>query len=105
MDNEYMEERELDIQDVTKRVMAHLLNVHFPDPNLIDEEVILIADDLTPSDTARLNSQFVKVVVTDHGGPTAHSTINARSKNITAAVAPRQVTHHNIARSSLSLAW
>src|SRR5690606_35789166 len=60
MDNEYMRERAADIKDVTKRVMAHLLNVSFPNPALIDEEVIVIADDLTPSDTAQLNKQFVK---------------------------------------------
>ncbi|HLR79308.1 MAG TPA: phosphoenolpyruvate--protein phosphotransferase [Bacillota bacterium] len=101
MDNEYMQERALDIQDVTKRVMAHLLNVHFPDPNLIDEEVILIADDLTPSDTARLNRQFVKGVVTDHGGPTSHSAIIARSMNIPAVVGTREITHHAIEGSTI----
>src|SRR5699024_3033717 len=60
MENEYMRERAADIKDVTKRVMAHLLNVSFPNPALIDEEVIVIAEDLTPSDTAQLNKQFVQ---------------------------------------------
>src|SRR5690625_7015371 len=50
MDNEYMRERAADIADVTTRVMSHLLGVVIPDPALIDEQVIVIADDLTPSD-------------------------------------------------------
>lgn len=73
MDNEYMRERAADIRDVTKRVLAHLLGVSFPNPALIDEEVIVIAGDLTPSDTAQLNRQFVKGFATDIGGRTSHS--------------------------------
>jgi phosphotransferase system enzyme I (PtsI) len=52
MDNEYMKERAADIRDVTKRVIAHLLGVQIPNPSLISEEVVIIAEDLTPSDTA-----------------------------------------------------
>ncbi|MEQ6377777.1 phosphoenolpyruvate--protein phosphotransferase [Bacillaceae bacterium S4-13-56] len=92
MDNEYMRERAADIRDVTKRVMAHLLNVTFPDPALIQEEVIIIADDLTPSDTAQLNKQFVKGFTTDIGGRTSHSAIMARSLEIPAVVGTKTVT-------------
>lgn len=92
MDNEYMKERASDIQDVTKRVMAHLLQVSFPDPALIDEEVIIIAEDLTPSDTAQLNKQFVKGFTTDIGGRTSHSAIMARSLEIPAVVGTKSIT-------------
>lgn len=92
MDNEYMRERAADIQDVTKRVMAHLLNVSFPDPALIDEEVVIIAEDLTPSDTAQLNKQFVKGFTTNIGGRTSHSAIMARSLEIPAVVGTKTVT-------------
>lgn len=92
MDNEYMRERAADIQDVTKRIMAHLLQVTFPDPALIDEEVVIIAEDLTPSDTAQLNKQFVKGFTTDIGGRTSHSAIMARSLEIPAVVGTKQVT-------------
>lgn len=92
MDNEYMRERAADIRDVTKRVMAHLLNVTFPDPALIDEEVIIIAEDLTPSDTAQLNKQFVKGFTTNIGGRTSHSAIMARSLEIPAVVGTKTVT-------------
>jgi phosphoenolpyruvate-protein phosphotransferase (PTS system enzyme I) len=92
MDNEYMRERAADIQDVTKRVMAHLLNVTFPNPALIDEEVIVIAKDLTPSDTAQLNREFVKGFATDIGGRTSHSAIMARSLEIPAVVGTKNIT-------------
>lgn len=92
MDNEYMRERAADIHDVTKRVMAHLLGVTFPDPALINEEVIVIANDLTPSDTAQLNRQFVKGFATDIGGRTSHSAIMARSLEIPAIVGTKDIT-------------
>lgn len=92
MDNEYMRERAADIRDVTKRVLAHLLGVSFPNPALIDEEVIVIAGDLTPSDTAQLNRQFVKGFATDIGGRTSHSAIMARSLEIPAVVGTKTVT-------------
>ncbi|KAB8131740.1 phosphoenolpyruvate--protein phosphotransferase [Gracilibacillus oryzae] len=92
MDNEYMRERAADIKDVTKRVMAHLLNVSFPNPALINEEVVVIAEDLTPSDTAQLNKQFVKGFATNIGGRTSHSAIMARSLEIPAVVGTKEVT-------------
>ena len=79
MDNEYMKERAADIRDVTKRVLAHLLGVNVSNPSLISEEVVIIAEDLTPSDTAQLNRKFVKGFTTDIGGRTSHSAIMARS--------------------------
>ncbi|WP_208588064.1 phosphoenolpyruvate--protein phosphotransferase [Gracilibacillus suaedae] len=92
MDNEYMRERAADIKDVTKRVMAHLLAVSFPNPALIDEEVIVIAEDLTPSDTAQLNKQFVQGFTTNIGGRTSHSAIMARSLEIPAVVGTKTIT-------------
>jgi phosphotransferase system enzyme I (PtsI) len=92
MDNEYMKERAADIRDVTKRVMSHLLGVTIPNPSMISEEVIIIAEDLTPSDTAQLNRQYVKGFTTDIGGRTSHSAIMARSLEIPAVVGTKTVT-------------
>lgn len=92
MDNDYMRERAADIKDVNKRVMAHLLDVSFPDPALINEEVVVIAEDLTPSDTAQLNKQFVKGFTTNIGGRTSHSAIMARSLEIPAVVGTKTIT-------------
>ncbi|SJN21540.1 Phosphoenolpyruvate-protein phosphotransferase of PTS system [Marinilactibacillus psychrotolerans 42ea] len=91
-DNPYMQERAADIRDVRKRVMSHLLNVELPTPATIDEEVIIIAEDLTPSDTAQLNKQYVKAFVTNVGGRTSHSAIMARSLEIPAIVGTNNIT-------------
>ncbi|MCM0598198.1 phosphoenolpyruvate--protein phosphotransferase [Periweissella fabalis] len=85
-DNAYMQERAADIRDITKRVLSHLLNVTLPNPALIDEEVVIIAKDLTPSDTAQLDRKFVKGFITDLGGRTSHSSIMARTLEIPAVV-------------------
>ncbi|NPC92352.1 phosphoenolpyruvate--protein phosphotransferase [Bacillus sp. WMMC1349] len=92
MDNEYMQERAADIRDVTKRVTGHLLGVDIPNPSLISEEVIIVAGDLTPSDTAQLNRRFVKGFTTDIGGRTSHSAIMARSLEIPAVVGTKAAT-------------
>lgn len=91
-DNPYMQERAADIKDVRKRVIAHLLGVTLPNPSTIDEEVIIVAEDLTPSDTAQLNKKYVKAFVTDVGGRTSHSAIMARSLEIPAVVGTGSIT-------------
>ncbi|MDP4103566.1 MAG: phosphoenolpyruvate--protein phosphotransferase [Bacillota bacterium] len=92
MENEYMKERAADIRDVTKRILSHLLGVQIVNPSMISEEVIVIAEDLTPSDTAQLNKQFVKGFTTDIGGRTSHSAIMARSLEIPAVVGTKTAT-------------
>lgn len=92
MENEYMKERAADIRDVTKRILAHLLNVQLPNPSMISEEVVIVAEDLTPSDTAQLNRKYVKGFTTDIGGRTSHSAIMARSLEIPAVVGTRTAT-------------
>ncbi|MDP4086096.1 MAG: phosphoenolpyruvate--protein phosphotransferase [Bacillota bacterium] len=92
MDNEYMKERAADIRDVTKRVLAHLLGVHMVNPSMIAEEAIIVAEDLTPSDTAQLNRQYVKGFTTNIGGRTSHSAIMARSMEIPAVVGTKSAT-------------
>jgi len=91
MDNEYMKERAADIRDVTKRLLSHLLGVSIQSPSMISEEVIIIAEDLTPSDTVQLNPKFVKGFVTDIGGRTSHSAILARTLEIPAVVGAKTV--------------
>lgn len=91
-DNAYMQERAADVRDVSKRLMAHLLGKKLPDPAAIDHEVVVVAYDLTPSDTAQLNKKYVKGFVTDVGGRTAHSAIMARSLEIPAVVGAETIT-------------
>ena len=91
-DNPYMQERAADIRDVTKRVLANLLGKKLPNPATIDEESIIVAHDLTPSDTAQLNKKFVKAFVTDIGGRTSHSAIMARTLEIPAVLGINNIT-------------
>ncbi|MGX7109529.1 phosphoenolpyruvate--protein phosphotransferase [Facklamia miroungae] len=91
-DNPYMQERAADIRDVKQRLMAALLGVELPTPATIDHEVIVVARDLTPSDTAQLNKKYVKAFVTEIGGRTSHSAIMARSLEIPAIVGIKGVS-------------
>lgn len=91
-DNPYMQERAADIKDVTKRVLSHLLGVKLPNPSMINEEVVVVAHDLTPSDTAQLDRRYVKAFVTNIGGRTSHSAIMARSLEIPAVVGTMTIT-------------
>ncbi|MEE8823106.1 phosphoenolpyruvate-protein phosphotransferase [Lentilactobacillus sunkii] len=85
-DNEYIRQRSTDIRDVTKRVLSHLLGVPLVDPALIHHQVIIIAHDLTPSNTAQFVPTYVKGIVSDMGGRTSHSAIMSRSLEIPAVV-------------------
>ena len=92
MEDEYFKERASDIKDVSRRLLASLLGKALPNPALIDEEVVIIADDLTPSDTAQLNKNLVRGFATNIGGRTSHSAIMARSLEIPAVVACKTIT-------------
>lgn len=92
MENEYMRERAADIRDVSHRLLSKLLNQDLPDLTTINEDVIIIAEDLTPSMTAQLNKEFVKGFVTNIGGRTSHSAILARTLEIPAVVGTKNAT-------------
>ncbi|HDE4062851.1 TPA: phosphoenolpyruvate--protein phosphotransferase [Staphylococcus aureus] len=92
MDNEYMKERAADISDVSKRVLSHILGVELPNPSMIDESVVIVGNDLTPSDTAQLNKEFVQGFATNIGGRTSHSAIMSRSLEIPAIVGTKSIT-------------
>ncbi|ALP38045.1 phosphoenolpyruvate-protein phosphotransferase [Paenibacillus sp. IHB B 3084] len=91
MKSAYLQERASDMRDVTKRILNHLLGVHFVSPAEIAEETIVLAEDLTPSDTAQLNREFVKGFATNIGGRTSHSAIMARSLEIPAVVGTKNI--------------
>ena len=85
MDNDYMRERAADVKDVTFRLKCNLLGLMIPDLGLINEDSVVVAYDLTPSDTAQLNT-YAKGFATAIGGRTSHSAIMARSLEIPAVV-------------------
>nr|WP_314277429.1 phosphoenolpyruvate--protein phosphotransferase [uncultured Peptostreptococcus sp.] len=92
MDNDYMKERAADIKDVTNRVLRHILGMKVVDLSSIDEEVVLLAHDLTPSDTASMNKSMVKGFLTDIGGRTSHTAIMSRTLEIPAIVGLNDIT-------------
>jgi phosphotransferase system enzyme I (PtsI) len=91
MDNAYMRERVADIEDVTKRLLMTLLGIKGMDLTSIEEEVIVVAHDLSPSDTAQMNKNCVKGFVTNIGGCTSHSAIIARTLEIPAVVGAKDI--------------
>ncbi len=92
MDNEYMKERAADIKDVANRVLRHILDMKFVDLSALEDEVVLIAHDLTPSDTATMNKEKVLGFLTDIGGRTSHTAIMARTLETPAVVGLKNIT-------------
>lgn len=92
MDNEYMKERAADIKDVTNRILRHILGIKVVDLSALSEEVVLIAHDLTPSDTATMNKKMVLGFLTDIGGRTSHTAIMSRTLEIAAIVGLSDIT-------------
>ncbi|MDE5166867.1 phosphoenolpyruvate--protein phosphotransferase [Paenibacillus larvae] len=92
MDNEYLRERAADIRDVSKRIMNHLLGLEAGGLSQVKDSVVLLAHDLTPSDTAQLDRDKIAGFATNIGGRTSHSAIMARSMEIPAVVGLNDVT-------------
>ncbi|MGZ9431790.1 phosphoenolpyruvate--protein phosphotransferase [Mycoplasma sp. AC157] len=91
-DDPYMKERAADIKDVATRIIKNILGIEIVDLSAINEETIIVAEDLTPSDTAQLNKKFVKGFLTNIGGRTSHSAIMARSLEIPAILGLGNIT-------------
>ena len=91
-DNKYMQERAADVKDVAKRALSHLLGKQLPDIVSISEPVVIIAKEITPSDTSQMDAKFVKGLATDLGGRTSHAAIMARTLRIPAVVGAEDVT-------------
>ena len=92
MEDAYMRERAADVKDVAKRMINALAGVKSTDVSTIKEEVIIVAYDLTPSETALLDKKYVKGFLTDVGGRTSHAAIMARSLEIPAVLGLKNIT-------------
>lgn len=91
MDNEYFSARAADIKDVRKRLIANILDMKIPSLATINEQVIIIAEDLTPSETSQLNKEYTLGFATNIGGRTSHAAIMARSMEIPAIVGTQSI--------------
>ncbi|MDA8397121.1 MAG: phosphoenolpyruvate--protein phosphotransferase [Actinomycetota bacterium] len=85
----YLAERAADLEDIGNRVISVLLGLPMPGLPIRDEPFVLLAQDLAPADTATLDAANVLAIVTEHGGPTSHTAIIAKSLGIPAVVACR----------------
>uniref|UniRef100_A0A3B0MFJ9 Phosphoenolpyruvate-protein phosphotransferase n=1 Tax=Arsenophonus endosymbiont of Trialeurodes vaporariorum TaxID=235567 RepID=A0A3B0MFJ9_9GAMM len=92
LNDEYLKERAADVRDIGKRLLKNILGLPIVDLGSITEEVILVAADLTPSETAQLNLKKVLGFITDIGGRTSHTSIMARSLEIPAIVGTSNAT-------------
>ncbi|RWR00856.1 phosphoenolpyruvate-protein phosphotransferase [[Pantoea] beijingensis] len=92
LDDEYLKERAADVRDIGKRLLQNILGLHIVDLSAITEEVLLVAKDLTPSETAQLNLNKVLGFITDLGGRTSHTSIMARSLELPAIVGTGDIT-------------
>jgi len=92
IDNEYVSGRAVDIHDIVKRVVHNLLGKEKADLSSLTGEVIVIARDLSPSDTALMNKEYVLGFATDVGSRTSHTAIMARALEIPAVVGLGNVT-------------
>lgn len=86
MDDEYMQARAADIKDVGNRLMTRLKGLEESNFDEIKEQVILVARDLAPSDTAKLNMNYILGFITELGGVTSHVSIMAKSQGLPALV-------------------
>ncbi|SHF66971.1 phosphoenolpyruvate-protein phosphotransferase PtsI [Vibrio gazogenes] len=94
LDDEYLKERATDIRDIGSRFVKNALGIHIVNLSAINEQVILVAYDLTPSETAQINLEYVLGFVTDIGGRTSHTSIMARSLELPAIVGTNDITNH-----------
>lgn len=94
IDDEYLKERAGDIRDIGNRLLKNILGMNIIDLGEISEKSILVAYDLTPSETAQLNLDNVLGFITDIGGRTSHTSIMARSLELPAIVGTNDVTSH-----------
>lgn len=87
IDDAYLKERATDIKDVGERLIFNIYNMEIKSINdIVDDKVIIVANDLTPSDTAQIDEEKVIAIATDMGGRTSHTAIMARSLGIPAVV-------------------
>ncbi len=92
IEDEYIKERLLDIKDVSKRLLRILLEIKNVDLSSLKEKCIIIAEDLIPSEIAKMNKENVIGIVTELGGKTSHTSIMARSLEIPTVVGAKDIT-------------
>ncbi|MEE6639537.1 phosphoenolpyruvate--protein phosphotransferase [Limosilactobacillus pontis] len=90
--NDYLNSRALAIRDLYKRVISHLLGTNLPDPAALDHRAILVATNITPTDTAQFDRRYVAGLITDYGGRTSHFSIMSKTLDLPVVVGTHTAT-------------
>lgn len=93
LDDPYLRERATDYLDTGSRLIQNALGIPTVNLSTLNEDVILVATDLTPSETAQINLRHVRGIVTDFGSHTTHTAIIARSLGLPAIVGTKDISH------------
>lgn len=91
IDDAYIRERKYDLEHLRDKVLKKLINIDFDEPEKIKSDVVLVAYDLSPADTAKLNTEKIKAIVTEMGSATSHTAIIAKAMGIPAVVAAETI--------------
>ena len=91
-DNDYLQARGTAMRDVAKRLLSHLMAVELPDPQKLGHRAIIVAANITPTDTAQFDRRYVAGLVTDTGGRTSHFTIMSRTLSLPVVVGTKTAT-------------
>ena len=91
-DNDYLQARGMAMRDLAKRLLSHLLGVKLPNPKQLDHRAIIVANNITPTDTAQFDRRYVAGLVTDTGGRTSHFTIMSKTLSLPVVVGTKKAT-------------
>ena len=91
-DNDYLQARGTAMRDVAKRLLSHLMAVELPDPQKLGHRAIIVAANITPTDTAQFDRRYVAGLVTETGGRTSHFTIMSRTLSLPVVVGTKTAT-------------
>lgn len=94
LDNDYLRERAIDLKDVTQRILVFATGTKHHELSEIKGDVIVVGEEITPSETTQLNTHFVKGFITEQGGMTSHSAIIARLMGIPAISGAKGILKH-----------
>ncbi|WP_372655342.1 phosphoenolpyruvate--protein phosphotransferase [Halobacteriovorax sp.] len=103
LEDDYFKERALDIKDITCRFLSIILDRPFSNLKNLNENVILVGKDLTPSQTSQINKEFVKGFITELGGVTSHTAIIARTIQVPAIVGVKNLIENVLDKKSIAM--
>ncbi|MDC2836559.1 phosphoenolpyruvate--protein phosphotransferase [Limosilactobacillus mucosae] len=100
-DQQGLHQRKIAMQDLSKRLLSHILGIELPDPGKLKHQAIIVTHSLTPTDIARFDRRYVVGLVTDLGGSTSHFSIMTKEKSLPSVVGTKTATREILDGTSL----